>query len=474
MIVRIFNINYRSVIGILLSVISLHCSSQGLEIKEFKQNLNDGSAFHAPMDSNGNPCGLVKVRSDNTDLQFSGAVVGDVENKLNEYWVYLPKGCRQLQVLHPNLMPLVVKFEDYGIEAVDSKATYVLTLRDLKLKKEKNELVLTIKPESAKLEIDDILVNNLSGGGYYLLYLPKGDHLLRIMQEGYRTLTQVLSSGKGTQSLDVELESVMAELHIDCKTETVTIYVDGELKGNGSWMGYLLPGTHQVEARQTNFETQKQTVQLEEKESRTLTIPELIRSKGRVKIVTSPSNLPVELDGVNVGISPTEVEIESGEHYLKCNAFGCLPYRSNIEVNSGETFVADIKLEYNKDNVFAEYYPKAYQGNIDAMRVLAINRMLKEWRSGAENIEEAVFWRERIEGINKQYFSSPTERSSSSVNWLWTYEALGDECRGKGLIERAIYCYQKCLSLDVEFDEYTDSETKEYKTRISEKLKALR
>ena len=46
---------------------SLTSFSQGFKVKEFKQNMNDGSAFHAPMDADGRPCGLIKVRTDNAE-----------------------------------------------------------------------------------------------------------------------------------------------------------------------------------------------------------------------------------------------------------------------------------------------------------------------------------------------------------------------------------------------------------------------
>ena len=53
--------------------------AQGFNVKEFKQNMSDGSAFRAPMDSLGHPCALIKVRSDNAYLHFKGGVVGRVE-----------------------------------------------------------------------------------------------------------------------------------------------------------------------------------------------------------------------------------------------------------------------------------------------------------------------------------------------------------------------------------------------------------
>ena len=96
----------------LLSVlfISVLSYSQGFKIEEFKQIINDGSAFHAPMDADGHPCGLVKVRTDDDKLQFGGNIIGKVENKMNEYWVFLSPGSNSLVVKHPNFMPFSIDF----------------------------------------------------------------------------------------------------------------------------------------------------------------------------------------------------------------------------------------------------------------------------------------------------------------------------------------------------------------------------
>jgi tetratricopeptide (TPR) repeat protein len=460
----------RTIFVILIALMPLTCYCQGFKVKEFKQNINDGSAFHAPLDSLGNPCGLIKVRTDNPDLHFCGSIVGKVENKQNEYWVYLVKGSNQMEVSHPNYLPLHIEFNAFGIDKIDSKSTYVLTLLESKYKKEKCGLTITVKPENAQLFIDDIAIDNLSSNGFYQLYLPKGEYVYRVAHDGYRPVIQTIASGKGSLNLSVELESVMANLQIKCKTETAEILVDGELKGNGYWSGDVLPGPHKIEARQSNFISQIQQISLEEKENRIVSVPELMRSKGKLNISTNLPNMRVMLDGEFVGISPCEVETETGEHYVSCDAYGCLPYRSNVNVNSEDIANVVIKLEFDSNNSFAEYYPKAYQGDIESMSVLAVNRMLKNWHSGAENIEEAVYWRERIEKIDSHYFD---DDELDAESWLWTYEDLGDKYAEKGEKEKAIKCYQKCLSLDKMIVEYMDDDA-DYTNVITKKINALK
>ena len=455
---------------------SLCSYPQGFYVKEFKQNLNDGSAFHAPLDSLGSPCGLIKVRTDNPDLHFSGSIVGEVKNKLNEYYVYLTKGSKQLKVTHANFLPLVVDFNAYGIDEIASKATYILTLRESNYIKEKCRITFSLKPENAQLFIDDIAIENLSGNGFYQLYLPKGEHVYRMAYDGYRPQIQTITSGNTSLDFSVELESVMANLQIKCKTETAEIFVDGELKGNGLWNGDVLPGPHKIEARQRNYISQTQQISLEEKENRMISIPELIRSKGRLKIATNIPNMRVMLDGGLVGITPCEVETETGEHYVSCDAFGCLPNRSNVNVNSEKVTNTVLVLEFDSNNFFAEYYPKAYQGDIKSMSVLTANRMLKTWCSGAENIEEAVFWRERIEELDSHFYSSPSELEFAE-EWLLTYESLAKEYEEKGDLAKAIHCYNKFLyifsnewssNMLGEDSEYKDPQN--YRKKISQKI----
>ena len=385
--------------------------SQGFKVKEFKQNISDGSAFNAPMDANGHHCGLIKVRTDQPELQFRGDVVGNVENKTNEYWVYMAKGSGQLGILHPNFLPMTIDFGKYGIAEVDSKATYVLTLAETKYKKEKCGVVMTIKPESAALYVDDVLVENLSGNGYYQLYLPKGDHVCSVKQKGYRPYVQAVTIGKGTQNLNVELESVMAELEIKCRTETAEIYVDDERKGNGTWKGFVFAGNHTIEARQQNFVSSTQTVTIAEKESRSFVIPQLKRAMGKIRIQTTPNNLPISVDSRYVGMSPCTIDLETGSHYIVCEADGLKTNRKDINVSTAQQTVT-FKMEYE-----SEKYREAYNGNMERIKELAEDYLwtfhLRCYDSCAE---AAVFWRER--------HSNPNELLDD--DWIWAYCVVGE------------------------------------------------
>lgn len=413
-----------------LTILCFKAYSQGFKIKEFRQNINDGSAFNAPMDAEGHPCGLIKIRTDNTELQFKGDIVGDVENKMNEYWVFMSPNSHSLQVNHPNFLPFVVSFSNFGIE-ISSKATYLLTLEEIKYKKEKTGVTLIVKPESANLHIDEVFVDNLSGNGFYQLYLPKGEHVFKLSKLGYRPNVQVVQTGKGTQSISVDLESVMAEIEIKCKSATAEIFVDGELKGNGTWKGELLAGEHKIEARQKNFNTHSQIVTLTEMEKKDIVIPELKRSMGKLRIETEPSNLPIIIDGKTVGTSPCTVDVESGKHYVSCKSYGCVTSRSDVEVNGGDTKTATFNILF-ENSYLKEVYQNAYHGNLNSVLKLVI---IAGYR---EDYDQALFWINRhpnkdylIEHWCSFFLNGKTELDESDAygwhrfTWIEIYSKAG-------------------------------------------------
>lgn len=79
------------------------------------------------LDNNSKPCGLLKVITTDMSMTFEGSVVGDVEYKNGEYWVYLTEGTYMLNIKASEKEPLMLNFKDYNLQKVESKGTYELT-----------------------------------------------------------------------------------------------------------------------------------------------------------------------------------------------------------------------------------------------------------------------------------------------------------------------------------------------------------
>lgn len=167
----IFMKKYTLFITLLLAS-CLHSFAQDIEVKKFEPMAKDQTATLSPRkDINGTLCGLVKVQVKEKNLSFQGNIIGDVEGTGTEYYVYLAKGCKRINLKHPDYLPMTIVFSDYGIAKIESGKTYLL---ELKVEKAKNKnvskkqglLVLSVKPSDADLFIDDELIPKENGGIY--------------------------------------------------------------------------------------------------------------------------------------------------------------------------------------------------------------------------------------------------------------------------------------------------------------------
>lgn len=125
----------KKILQIAIVLFSSCVLAQELHVKSFMESSQDLSARIVPRkDLNDVDCALVKVQIVGQDVMFGGNVMGNVDNKGNEYWVYMTNGSKRLKVTHPDCLPLDICFADYGISKINSKTTYKLILE----KKEPN------------------------------------------------------------------------------------------------------------------------------------------------------------------------------------------------------------------------------------------------------------------------------------------------------------------------------------------------
>ena len=380
------------------------CQSQGIKVVKVEETNSGADAFHAPKGKDGMPCGLVKLKSTIPDLCFDGQIVGNVDNKTNEYYIYMERGTTQLVVSRPNVLPIVVSFPDYGIESIVSKATYSVQIKDVKLNPQTNTLSIDVKPRFASIFIDDIpITTNNSNDGRYQILLPKGSHVCRLEAEGYSSYVHGINIGKENIDLSVELESQLSDLDILCKTSSAYIFINDSLKGKGSWKGKLPSGSYTIDIRMDGYNSYSQNVIMGKKEARSIIIPELNRKKGNLIVETNPIVFSyASVDGFMIDKFP--IEIESGEHQLLLHAHGC------------DTIISNIKVVAEKNNHFIynfsiknKFYESAYKGDIEIMMALAENKLY--FGKNDNDIKEGKYWLSmllsKMESINTIFLSKP-------------------------------------------------------------------
>lgn len=309
---------------LILVLLPLSIYGQGLKVKKMELLPFDVSAStHLRNDSTGVPCGLVKVQVNNPSLKFGKESIGPIDNKVNEYWVYLSKGTKSLTIKQQFCLPMSIHFKDYGIEEIESKTCYLLLLKDAPINSDKNTLVVNVKPSTAKVVIDNHSIDTEDNGSYRF-YLEKGEHVCKITADGYRPAIEITKTGKGIQTLDVELESLMAEVNFSCEMSDAELYVNNQKRGIGNWNGFLPAGKVIIEAHKEGFEPVMQTVMLEEKGKHEFRLPSLKRLIGKVWIESVVSDFnSVMLDGEEKNINGFLLsEVSSGKHTLTILKYG--------------------------------------------------------------------------------------------------------------------------------------------------------
>ena len=210
---------------IVLMVICLMCAittwAQDLKVRSFSVAEGDLSArTHERVDANKMPCGLVKVQLAAPGATFdeTGFVIGNVERRGSEYWVYMNQGSYLLQVDCPGFLPLNINLHDYGLkDGIQGKVTYKLVLvkPDTSAAPKMQTLIINYSPANAVVLVDSKLYQ---GNGHLEIPLSVGSHEYQIAAMGYvtaegnvklseeapRTITETLVPSSDNQTITVE------------------------------------------------------------------------------------------------------------------------------------------------------------------------------------------------------------------------------------------------------------------------------
>ena len=240
---------------------------QDLAVKYFTLVPSDLSVQIQPRkDLNGKNCALVKVGIGLQGVQFEGNIMGEIANKVGEYWVYMPRGCRMLKVKHPNCSPIMVTFANFGIEKLESNRTYQLTLKVSNVPQTVQQQTLTIRysPSSAMVLIDSKLIKG--SNGIVKTTLPIGQHSYMVICDGYEseegTVKLKGSSPSNLQvALNKEILSTGKNESTFTKEEQQTAQTDVTSLGESTSIQNI---AHQINSTTSSFTEERITIPIKE------------------------------------------------------------------------------------------------------------------------------------------------------------------------------------------------------------------
>lgn len=120
----------KKVIITFLWLFSITGYAQNLKVVSFETAVFDIAASTNPRyDIDGNVGSLIKVQIPEEGAVFeSSRILGDIKYTASEYLVYVAKGTKRITIKFPKCLPITINFSDYGVNATESKTTYVLKI----------------------------------------------------------------------------------------------------------------------------------------------------------------------------------------------------------------------------------------------------------------------------------------------------------------------------------------------------------
>ena len=434
----------------LLTIVAIYACCvfpQDIEVKKFEPLEKDQTAALSPRnDINGVTCGLIKVQIEEEGVEFEGNIIGDVASHSSEYWVYLSKGTKRLNIKHPNYIPVTVVFEDYGIIRIESNKTYSLVLKANHKKNtgsnKTGKVLLKVQPSNADLSVDGNIVPNQSDGAY-LIELSQGNHYCSVKTGNSDVYNKPFVVGKKLSEVEIDLTVYFSSVIVRCKDNDADIYINNTYKGKGSWAGTMPPGVANFEIKKEGYHPVQRTMEILESEEVRLDINDLERISGKLRLSFTPDSCDVYIDYVKIGnTSEKEWTVPIGRHSLKVVKEYYKPYIDSFTLEEGQEIVMSGNMEYK--DLFSEIWVKAHKGNANEQYRLAkcyngrssdLTPYLKleGWDKSLEDNSKAFYWFKKAAELGHK---------EAQAELAWCYGGRGVERDDK----QAVYWAQKSAS----------------------------
>lgn len=200
--------------------------------------------------------------------------------------------------------------------------------------------------------------------------VPTGDHSISVSRDMYETTTQHVTVEAGeAKHVTVYMNPTFAQVTVTSEP-AADIYVNGQLKSNSTWQGRLNPGVYTFEARLEKYTTatEQQTVIVGHPLNVNLTPTP---KTGSLKIITTPYNATIKIDGKDVGKSPITIKNKLiGDYSVELSLQGYATSNQKVTITQGETAEINIKLQNTVMQVEKAPAPSVSNLSVDSKNVV--------------------------------------------------------------------------------------------------------
>ncbi|HEY0251109.1 MAG TPA: PEGA domain-containing protein, partial [Kofleriaceae bacterium] len=167
-----------------------------------------------------------------------------------------------------------------------------------------------------------------------------GEHIVQVkapgMQAGEKKVT--VASGQ-SQIVKFDLNNETAGdsgvLKIVSMVPEAQVFVDGAAVGKVPQEKHVSAGEHPVVVRLEGYKQFEQKVRVEA--GQTVTVQATLKPVGRLRILSTPGGSDVIINGIPVGKTPLDTEVETGETVIRIENAGYQPFEQTLQIEGGKT-----------------------------------------------------------------------------------------------------------------------------------------
>ncbi len=339
----------KTLLFFVFSLTALPAFSQNMRVAGFRHLENEMTAKLGEgrrIDDNGDVAALVKVVVPQEGFLFEGdfyGIVGNVEHKGGEYWVYVPGSSLTLTISHPRYNTL--RNYTYPVH-IKGGETYEL-LVDIGQGK---YVTLNGSRANADLKLDGKYLGKAPIYNYYMLY---GQHTLNATEGRWvGNLDFVISANDDTADKQPVLSVTMEDqtphygqgrVTVDGQAE---IWYDGQQVGQpGLWDFDLHEGFYQIETRKADCEPERTTITVKPGpigNDAKLKAP--TPHTGWLKLYTRPRNASATVDGRPFDVLDAQT-LPVGMHQIEVSRSRYHSKQMEYNITRNATVIDTIQLD---------------------------------------------------------------------------------------------------------------------------------
>lgn len=167
-----------------------------------------------------------------------------------------------------------------------------------------------------------------------------GEHIVQVKAPGMQTGEKKVTVAAGSSQivkfdLNAETPADQGTLKVVSMVPEAQVFIDGAAVGKVPVDKKLSAGEHPVVVRLDGYKQFEQKVRVEA--GQTVTVQAVLKPVGRLRILSTPAQAQVILNGLPAGKTPLDQEVEVGETVVRIEMPGFQPFEQTLTIEGGKT-----------------------------------------------------------------------------------------------------------------------------------------